>query len=111
MNQADKVLLVSKGFINDKEQVNDVEIQMSALMEATVFAGAIMDSYLDFTKLIAVSLYIEELAGRKDYLHMHLYVQKCFKECRTRGELDIVIRFSLMYTVQEIIHLVFWIKQ
>lgn len=43
MNQVDKELLISKGFMNEQERVNDVEIQVSALMEATVFAGSILN--------------------------------------------------------------------
>ena len=88
MNQVDKELLISKGFMNEQERVNDVEIQVSALMEATVFAGAILDSNLDLSKLMAVSLYIEELASKKNYLHIHFYVQQCFGDNRARGELD-----------------------
>lgn len=30
MNQVDKELLISKGFMNEQERVNDVEIQVSA---------------------------------------------------------------------------------
>ena len=88
MNQVDKELLISKGFMNEQERVNDVEIQVSALMEATVFAGAILDSNLDLSKLMAVSLYIEELASKKNYLHIHFYVQQCFGDNRSGGELD-----------------------
>lgn len=90
MNQVDKELLISKGFMNEQERVNDVEIQVSALMEATVFAGTILDSNLDLTKLMAVSLYtyIEELASKKHYQHVHLYVHSCFEDSRARGELD-----------------------
>ena len=88
MNQVDKGLLISKGFMNEKELVNDMQIQLSALMEATVFAGAILDNNLDLTKLMTVSLYIEELASKKHYMHIHLYVQRCFADSRARGELD-----------------------
>ena len=52
--------------MNKQERVNDVEIQVSALMEATVFAGSILDNNLDLSKLMAVSLYIEELASKKN---------------------------------------------
>lgn len=88
MNQIDKGLLISKGFMNEKELVNDMQIQMSALMEATVFAGALLDNSLDLTKLMTASLYIEQLASQKKYLHLHLYVQRCFADSRARGELD-----------------------
>lgn len=88
MNQVDKGLLIGKGFMNEKELVNDMQIQLSALMEATVFAGAILDNNLDLTKLMTVSLYIEELASKKHYMHIHLYVQRCFADSRARGELD-----------------------
>ena len=88
MNQVDKELLISKGFMNEQERVNDVEIQVSALMEATVFAGYILDNNLDLSKLMAVSLYIEELASKKNYLHIHFYVQQCFGDNRFGGELD-----------------------
>ena len=88
MNQVDKGLLIIKGFMNEKELVNDMQIQLSALMEATVFAGAILDNNLDLTKLMTVSLYIEELASKKHYMHIHLYVQRCFADSRARGELD-----------------------
>ena len=37
---------------------------------------------------MAVSLYIEELASKKNYLHIHLYVQRCFADSRSGGELD-----------------------
>ena len=57
-------------------------------MEATVFAGSILDNNLDLSKLMAVSLYIEELASKKNYLHVHLYVQRCFGDGRSGGELD-----------------------
>lgn len=59
MNQVDKELLLSKGFMNERERVNDVEIQVSALMEATVFAGAILDSNLDLSKLMAQEKTVE----------------------------------------------------
>ena len=59
MNQVDKGLLISKRFIDEEERANEVEIQISALMEATVFAGAILENNLDLTKLMTVSLYIE----------------------------------------------------
>ena len=59
MNQVDKELLISKGFMNEQERVNDVEIQVSALMEATVFAGAILDSNLDLSKLMAQEKTVE----------------------------------------------------
>ena len=85
MNQVDKELLISKGFMNEQERVNDVEIQVSALMEAIVFAGSILDNNLDLSKLMAVSLYIEELASKKNYLHIHLYVQRCFGDSRSGG--------------------------
>ena len=88
MNQVDKELLISKGFMNKQERVNDVEIQVSALMEATVFAGSILDNNLDLSKLMAVSLYIEELASKKNYLHIYFYVQQCFGDNRSGGELD-----------------------
>ena len=88
MNQVDKELLISKGFMSEQERVNDVEIQVSALMEAIVFAGSILDNNLDLSKLMAVSLYIEELASKKNYLHIHLYVQRCFGDGRSGGELD-----------------------
>ena len=88
MNQVDKVLLISKRFIDEEERANEVEIQISALMEATVFAGAILENNLDLTKLMTVSLYIEELASKKHYMHIHLYVQRCYADCRSRGELD-----------------------
>ena len=101
MNQVDKELLISKGFMNEQERVNDVEIQVSALMEATVFAGAILDSNLDLSKLMAVSLYIEELASKKNYLHIHLYVQRCFGDSRSGGELDGFYAASLHEEVLE----------
>ena len=88
MNQVDKGLVIRKRCIDEEERANEVEIQISALMEATVFAGAILENNLDLTKLMTVSLYIEELASRKRFLHLHLYVQRCFADSRARGELD-----------------------
>ena len=101
MNQVDKELLISKGFMNEQERVNDVEIQVSALMEATVFAGSILDNNLDLSKLMAVSLYIEELASKKNYLHIHLYVQRYFGDSRSGGELDGFYAASLYEEVLE----------
>lgn len=88
MNQVDKELLISKDFMNEQERVNDVEIQVLALMEATVYAGSILDNNLDLSNLMSVFLYIEELASKKNYLHIHLYVQRCFGDSRSGGELD-----------------------
>ena len=101
MNQVDKELLISKGFMNEQERVNDVEIQVSALMEATVFAGSILDNNLDLSKLMAVSLYIEELASKKNYLHSHRYVQRYFGDSRSGGELDGFYAASLYEEVLE----------
>lgn len=101
MNQVDKELLISKGFMNEQERVNDVEIQVSALMEATVFAGSILDNNLDLSKLMAISLYIEELASKKNYLHIHFYVQRCFGDSRSGGELDGFYAASLHEEVLE----------
>ena len=53
-----------------------------------LLVNAILDSNLNLSKLMAVSLYIEELASKKNYLHIHLYVQQCFGDSRSGGELD-----------------------
>ncbi len=53
-----------------------------------LLVNAILDNNLDLSKLMAVSLYIEELASKKNYLHVHLYVQRCFGDSRSGGELD-----------------------
>ena len=49
MNQVDKELLISKRFMNEEEQVNIEQIELAAMMEATIFAGAIMESSMDGT--------------------------------------------------------------
>ncbi len=88
MNRIDKEFLITKGFINEQEYINEEKIQTSALLEATVFAGAILEASLDLPKLVKYSSYIEELAGKKQYMHLHLYVQRCLRDCKVRSELD-----------------------
>ena len=60
-----------------------------------LLVNAILDSNLNLSKLMAVSLYIEELASKKNYLHIHLYVQRCFGDSRSGGELDSFYAASL----------------
>ena len=66
-----------------------------------MFAGSILDNNLDLSKLMAVSLYIEELASKKNYLYIHLYVQRCFGDSRSGGELDGFYAASLHEEVLE----------
>lgn len=88
MNQVDKGLLISKGFLNEVEQIRESKLETTALLESIVFAGAVLENGTDLKRLKAISSYIEELAVRKHFLHIHLYVQRCFADCRRRGELD-----------------------
>ncbi|MDO4650258.1 MAG: hypothetical protein Q4B26_16585 [Eubacteriales bacterium] len=88
MNQVDKELLVSKGFMNEQERIDDRSVQSMALMEATSFAGAMLDVRSGMANLMAVTAYIEDLAVKKQYMHLHLYVQRCYSNCRSHGELD-----------------------
>ena len=66
-----------------------------------LLVNAILDNNLDLSKLMAVSLYIEELASKKSYLHIHLYVQRCFADSRSGGELDGFYAASLHEEVLE----------
>lgn len=88
MNQVDKELLISKGFMNEEEQVNVEQIELAAMMEATIFAGAIMESSMDVDKLLAISQKLMLLDCNNQQLHIHLLVQRLFKDSKARGELD-----------------------
>ena len=54
MNQVDKELLISKRFMNEEEQINVKQIELEAMMEATIFAGAIMENSMDVDILLAI---------------------------------------------------------
>lgn len=95
MNQVDKELLISKGFMNEEEQVNVEQIELAAMMEATIFAGAIMESSMDVDKLLAISQKLMLLDYSNQRLHIHLLVQRLFKDSRARGELDSFYAASL----------------
>ena len=88
MNQVDKEYMQNKGFLDDQEQAVDSALQSAALMEPVEFAGALLAKGDDMSVLQTVSAYLEDLAGRKEFLHMHLYVQRTYGNCRGRGELD-----------------------
>ena len=42
MHQVDKELLISKRFMNEEEQINVKQIELEAMMEATIFAGVLI---------------------------------------------------------------------
>lgn len=88
MNQVDKEYMQSKGFLDEDENAVDTVLQSTALMEAVEFAGAILAKDNDLSILQTISSYLEELAGKKHFLHIHLYVQRTYGNCRGRGELD-----------------------
>lgn len=88
MNQVDKELLISKRFMNEEEQINVKQIELEAMMEATIFAGAIMENSMDVDILLAISQKIMHLDCNNQQLQIHLLVQRLFKDSRARGELD-----------------------
>lgn len=88
MNQVDKEYMQSKGFLDDKGRVVDSAIQTTALMEAVMFAGVLLANGNDMSNLLAASSYLEDLAGKKHFLHIHLYVQRVYGNCKGYGELE-----------------------
>lgn len=88
MNQVDKELLISKRFMNEEEQINVKQIELEAMMEATIFAGAIMENSMDVDILLAISQKIMHLDCNNQQLQIHLLVQRLFKDSRACGELD-----------------------
>lgn len=88
MNQIEREFLVGKRFMNEEEQVNIERIKLAAMMEAAVFAGAMMESRRDVDELFAISLKIMFLDCNNQQVLIHILVQRCFEESRARGELD-----------------------
>lgn len=88
MNQVDKEYMQSKGFLDDQERAVDTVLQATALKEAVMFAGALLAGGGDVPILQTVSSYLDELASKKHFLHIHLYVQRTYGNCRSHGELD-----------------------
>lgn len=58
------------------------------MMEATIFAEAIMENSMDVDILLAISQKIMHLDCNNQQLQIHLLVQRLFKDSRARGELD-----------------------
>ena len=85
MHQVDKELLISKRFMNEEEQINVKQIELEAMMEATIFAGVIMENSMDVDILLAISQKIRHLDCNNQQLQIHLIVQRLFKDSRARG--------------------------
>ena len=88
MNQVDKEYMQSKGFLDENERAVDARLQEAALSEAAMFAGSVLAAGHDLEHLQMVTSYMEELAGKKHFLHIHLFAQRTYGDCRSRGELD-----------------------
>ena len=82
MNQADKEYLQKKGLLRKDETAVDWAIQEAAMKEAVIFAGALLEKGNGVMELQTISLYLDELAAKRHFMHVHLYVQHVFRNCR-----------------------------
>ena len=86
MNQADKEYLQKKGLLRKDETAVDWAIQEAAMKESVIFAGSLLEKGNGVMELQTISLYLDELAAKRHFMHVHLYVQHVFRNCKQHND-------------------------
>lgn len=95
MNQTDKEYLQDKGLLNNEGTAVEWAVREVAMKEAVIFAGALLENGSGVMDLQTISLYLDELAAKRHFMHVHLYVQKVFRNCRQNRGLEYLYAASL----------------
>lgn len=59
------------------------------MKEAAIFAGALLEKGNGVMELQTISLYLDELAMKRHFMHVHLYVQHVFRTADLTGDWSI----------------------